>query len=698
MMSLLKPRFFANLPLSLKILLPIFLALLACFGIFSAMSLRLSSDAIVSVSLEQGRVLARGQVETLGQEFERRLEVPRAIANAFEDMRESGTMERSDYLALMRSGVRGSSEVVGIWSIFAPNAFDGKDSDFQARDGFPADGHFTGRFMRNGANVERVAADANPTEQAAYQQVMQSGKGYVAEPYSLTVNNARMLLTSLVVPVRAHGKVVGVVGVDLNLNTLNDRLNRLRPFGTGTVSLISNGGLWATYVKADELGVSIGKVNPVFGQNATRIARGDAYEMVEWSRSLNTNVTRIFLPVKIGESDALWSVMVNLPQDKIEAPVHTITYWLVSLAVVALLVLAGAVALLVRKLAARPVQEMTKVVETMANGTTDVTVPMLTRGDELGVMARAVEFFRTNLIRTAELAAQEEKAQAERVARAERLSALTNAFDRDATVVVDTVATAASNMRATATSLAGAARSASDQAVSVASISEETSNSVQTVAAAAEELAASVSEISRQVQESAEMAGRAVERSEHTTATVGNLVEAGQKIGNVVKLINDIASQTNLLALNATIEAARAGEAGKGFAVVASEVKNLATQTSRATEEIGAQIEEMRSATEQVVGAIGDIRGLIDQLSAISTGIAASVEQQGVATLEISRNVQQAAHGTMGVTQNIGIVSQAADETGSAASIVLSGAEDLSQQAEDLRKRVETFLTSVRAA
>ncbi len=693
-----KNGFFARLPLAMKILLPILLVSVMCFSVFSFVSASLSRKEIVAVSLDEGRVLARGQAEALDSVFERWFDTARAVANAYQDMSASGTMERSDYLALMRSGLRGDADITSVWSMFGANLFDGKDADFHGHNGFPADGHFTARFDRRTADIERASGAETAVQQDIYQRVMQSGKEFVSEPFSVTANGTRMLMVSLAAPVRINARVVGVVGIDVNLISLNARLNRLRPFETGTVSLISNGGLWASYVKPEELGVSIGKVNAAFGQNIERVRRGEAYEITEWSRSLNTDVMRIFLPVRIGESDAPWSIMVNLPQDKVEAPVWLITYWLVAAAVLAMLALAGAVTVLVRRLAARPVQEMTGVVETMANGDTGVTVPMLDRGDELGVMARAVEFFRTNLIRTAELAAQQEKEQAERMARAERLSELTDAFDRDARVVVDSVARAADGMRTTATSLTGVAQSASEQAMSVASISEETSNSVQTVAAAAEELAASVSEISRQVQESAHMAGRAVDRAAQTTATVGNLVEAGQKIGNVVKLINDIAAQTNLLALNATIEAARAGEAGKGFAVVASEVKNLAMQTSRATDEIGAQIEEMRNATEQAVAAIGDIQGLIDQLNAISTGIAASVEEQGVATQEISRSVQQAAQGTMGVTQNIGVVSQAADETGNAAAQVLGGAEELSTQADELRQRVGAFLESVRAA
>jgi methyl-accepting chemotaxis protein len=200
------------------------------------------------------------------------------------------------------------------------------------------------------------------------------------------------------------------------------------------------------------------------------------------------------------------------------------------------------------------------------------------------------------------------------------------------------------------------------------------------------------------VAESASIAGQAVDEAGRTNATVQSLAEAAQKIGQVVELINDIASQTNLLALNATIEAARAGEAGKGFAVVASEVKNLANQTAKATEEIAAQINEMQTTTNGAVGAIQGISGTIGRISEIATSIASAVEEQGAATQEIARNVQQAAAGTQDVSANIGGVTQAAGETGAGASQVLSAADELSRQSAQLQTEIDQFLGNGKAA
>ena len=226
----------------------------------------------------------------------------------------------------------------------------------------------------------------------------------------------------------------------------------------------------------------------------------------------------------------------------------------------------------------------------------------------------------------------------------------------------------------------------------------EGSSSSETVASAAEQLTSSIGEITRQVSHSSRITEKAVEDARRTDAMVRNLADGAQKIGDVVGLITSIAGQTNLLALNATIEAARAGDAGKGFAVVASEVKNLAQQTAKATEEIGAQIGQIQTATKEAVNAIHDITGVIEEVCAIATTIAAAVEEQGAATAEITRNVQQTAASTQEVTFNISGVSQAAGETGAAAKQVLSAAGDLSKQAEQLTGEVHSFVTGVRAA
>jgi methyl-accepting chemotaxis protein len=362
------------------------------------------------------------------------------------------------------------------------------------------------------------------------------------------------------------------------------------------------------------------------------------------------------------------------------------------------LLTAAVVVLLTTRSIVPPVQAITNVMTRLTEGDHGVAVPGVERGDELGHMAKSVLVFKDNMVKAKALADQEIVAQREREARTRAIEDLTTQFDADVMAVLKTVASAATELQSTASSMTHTAEQMTDRSSAVASASTQASANVQTVASAAEELSSSVSEITRQVSRSSEIAGRAVDESQRTNDQVKGLADAAHKIGEVVQLISTIAGQTNLLALNATIEAARAGEAGKGFAVVASEVKSLANQTAKATEEITSHIDGIQNATKQSVAAIQGISGTIGEINEIATTIASAVEEQGAATQEIARNVQEAATGTAEVSANISGVTEAATTTSAAAEQVLGAAGELSKQSEMLRTKVETFLAAVRAA
>ncbi|MDE2376930.1 methyl-accepting chemotaxis protein [Bradyrhizobium sp.] len=360
--------------------------------------------------------------------------------------------------------------------------------------------------------------------------------------------------------------------------------------------------------------------------------------------------------------------------------------------------IAATIVYLTTKSIVPPILGMVSAMGRLAGGDHSVEIPAPDRHDEIGLMARAVIVFKENMIKAKELAAREAEALSQRMARATRVNELTQEFDSSITSVLRSVASASTELQATASQMSATAEETSTQATAVSAATEEASANVQTVAAASEQLASSVTEISRQVAQSAGIAQRAVEEAERTNVTVQGLLRDAGAISEVVKLINEIASQTNLLALNATIEAARAGEAGRGFAVVAAEVKNLAEQTARATDQIGAQVASIQASSGEVVTAIKGIGATIGQMNEIASGIAGAVEEQGSATQEIARNVQQAALGTTEISSNVSGVRQAASDTGAAAHQVFQASNELSQQSEMLRKEVELFLGNIKAA
>ena len=345
-----------------------------------------------------------------------------------------------------------------------------------------------------------------------------------------------------------------------------------------------------------------------------------------------------------------------------------------------------------------PVLKMVSAMGQLAGGDHSAVIPATDKRDEIGLMARAVVVFKENMIKAKELAAKEAEAITQRMARANRVNELTTSFDTEISSVLRSVAAASTELQATATAMTATAEETSAQSTAVSTATEEASANVQTVAAAAEELASSVTEIGRQVAQSASIAQRAVAEAERTNARVHGLQNDAANIGDVVKLISEIASQTNLLALNATIEAARAGEAGRGFAVVASEVKSLAEQTAKATDQIGVQVGSIQSSSSEAVAAIRGITETINQMNEITAAIAGAVEEQGSATQEIARNVQQAALGTTEISSNVTGVRQAAGDTGAAAQQVLQASHELSQQSEMMRAHVESFLNDIKAA
>ena len=359
------------------------------------------------------------------------------------------------------------------------------------------------------------------------------------------------------------------------------------------------------------------------------------------------------------------------------------------------LMLGLAAAWLIGNGVSRPVRLMTEAMHRLASGEIEAEIPALERGDEVGAMAQAMLVFRQNAQEALRLQGEAERVRAAKDRRQAAMDQHTQDFGTSASGVMATLVNAAEVMRETASKMAAAAHHTRDAASQTTEGAEGAARSVGMVAAAAEELSASIHEISEQVARAMHAAREAVERVSVTDAKVGGMAEAAERVGDVVRLISDIASQTNLLALNATIEAARAGDAGKGFAVVAGEVKALAAQTAVATEEIASQMAAIRTATSEAVNAVRKVSTSIGQVSEVATAIAAAVEEQSATTREIAQNAQSVMAVTQDATRAMQDVSAVSETTEAASERVKQNADEVGKTADVLRSELTMFLEAM---
>ncbi|MGL4291298.1 MAG: methyl-accepting chemotaxis protein [Phreatobacter sp.] len=378
------------------------------------------------------------------------------------------------------------------------------------------------------------------------------------------------------------------------------------------------------------------------------------------------------------------------------------SYWQTSMTTAAVLavglILALAVMVYVVAQVARPLDRLNGTITALAGGQLEVGVRDADRRSEIGDIARSVLKFRDQLQEAERLRAERTVAEAADRERLTRRNGISERFVATMEKLAGSFGSSSKEVADAATSLSATAEETSRQAQTVASAAEEASTNVQTVASAAEELSSSIREITGQVAHSARISDQAFGEASASNDRIRTLSDAGNAIGEVVGLIKGIADQTNLLALNATIEAAREGEAGKGFAVVASEVKQLASQSGRATEDISRKVAEIQVATEATVGSIGEIVRTIGGIKEAVVVIAAAMEEQGAATAEIAANCQRAAQGANMVTSNIGGVGQAAEMTGAASTQLMTLSGGLSAQAGDLQRAVSGFIADLQAA
>jgi methyl-accepting chemotaxis protein len=450
---------------------------------------------------------------------------------------------------------------------------------------------------------------------------------------------------------------------------------------------------------------------PVFAEFAERVKKFQEFrrELVrrgteispesgrEWGDNDANRTVRTALTNDLDMLGRLYANRSRNIYDQIESAVRTNALEMTIFGM-AVLVLAIFGALVIYRLVACPLADVTRVTEAVAGGDAVLVVPHSDRHDEIGALARSISVFQDAMRRNVELNKTVQSDAEARTQQQERISLEIGQFGIEIESSLSELGRLFEHMLAASSRLTEVADLASTKTAGAATASEGASANVREIASAAEELAVSVAEVDRQVVHSNAIAAKAVSEAARTNDAVRKLDEAGRRIGDVIGLITNIAGQTNLLALNATIEAARAGEAGRGFAVVAGEVKALSSQTAKATDEIGAQIAAMQNATQLSIKAIAAIELTIHEIGEISGAISAAVTEQGAATQEIARSAEIAASRTYDTATEVSHVGEATEDTRASAKSVKTLADDLAASAGKIRSQVDQFFSKLRVA
>lgn len=581
------------------------------------------------------------------------MDTARTIANTFEGMKKTGNPDRKVMDGILKQVLENNPEFLGVWTCWEPDSLDGQDQKFVNTQGHDSTGRYVPYWNRGSGTIaiEPLLDYETADGSGYYVPVRKSGLETIMEPYRYKVGGKDILMTSVVVPIKLEGKVVGVAGIDLDLTVLQKLAEEIKPCGAGYVFIMSNNAIMAAHPDPEAIGKDAVQRQPQEIQNAFReaVLAGKTYRFYKQSIVRGINSYFVLTPFTIGKSTTPWSFGISIPNDTIHKESRELTWSIATIGVVALL-LFSVVMILVSNSIVRPIRKVVEGLKDIAEGEGDLTRRLdIKSNDEIGELAHWFDRFMENLQGIIRHSVDNAKI-----------------MDRSSFDLLNIASTLAKGTEETS-SLSMNVNSATEQMTrnlnAVAAAMEQSATNLSMVASASEQMTSTITEITKNSERARGISDSALTQARETSQQMEELGNAALDISKVTEAINEISDQTNLLALNATIEAARAGEAGKGFAVVANEIKDLAGQTAKATQNIKEKIENIQGTTRSSVDKIKSITLVVEDIHNIISTIAAAVEEQSVTTSEISSNIAQVAEGVQEANRNVG------ESSGASASI-----------------------------
>ena len=641
-----------KISLRVRLLLWVVSIVLVGFTVTVAVLSKQAADMQHETAMAYANQLAEHNATRIAARIEKALGTARVLADGLGNLQASGMADRQAANTLIRGILEGQADLLAVWTAWEPNAFDGKDARFAGQPGHDASGRFIPYWNRGSGSiiVEPLVDYDKPGAGDYYLLARQSGQPVLLEPYIYPVAGKQLLITTLSVPIKVAGRVVGVAGVDIALSSLQKLLGDIRIYDSGYASLLSAGGL----IVGDRDAASVGQGMASIGLNeAARdaVRAGRSYREFVRDPRLDSMVRRLYVPVQVGDTATPWAFVASVPENEILADVRHLLLLAALLGLLSIVVVSLGLSLALERLVLRPIggdpADAAAIADRVARGDLSQSIA-LRRGDDSSLMAQ-LKHMQDSLLD-----------------------------------VVNRVRLGAHGVAVASAQISQANSDLSARTESQASALEETSASMEQLGTTVQQNADSASQTNRLALDASQVAVRGGEAVNRVVGTMKDIHDSSQEIAEIISVIDGIAFQTNILALNAAVEAARAGEQGRGFAVVAGEVRSLAQRSAQAANEVkqliganvqrvaaGSQlVDEAGSTMRDVVGAIQRVSGIMGEISTASSEQSAGVAQVGQAVAQMDSATQQ----------NAALVEQ-----------MSAAADSLRGQAEELVQTVAVF-------